>query len=261
MISPPLRVTARTLGLGASLPGRRVAAGGSERGPWRALCRRAGQGRTAQWLRRSVLRTDCPALLTPGSRGETRYARCASCARTIAASQKYEARFARRPRGCAARRRRHCAVRPCPALRHSARHGPRSPPPAAKAASVVSDAITRPVLASAETLLAKARATVRVARGRRARAQPRSAGAPARARSALRTSDSRRLSERSSRSERSEFRRGAGVPSIAGNPRAAGASTGTPAAGDPHRGTRLCSRKPSVCRASQPTQRTTERAA
>jgi hypothetical protein len=39
------------------------------------------------------------------------------------------------------------------------------------------------------------------------RAQPRSAGAPACARSALRASDSRRLSERSSRSERSEFRR------------------------------------------------------
>jgi hypothetical protein len=38
-------------------------------------------------------------------------------------------------------------------------------------------------------------------------AQPRSAGAPACARSALRTSDSRRLFERSSRSERSEFRR------------------------------------------------------
>src|SRR5690606_28696545 len=59
----------------------------------------------------------------------------------------------------------------------------------------------------------------------RACAPPRGAGAPARARSALRPSFSRRLFERSSRSERSEFRRGAGAASIAGHPRAAGAST------------------------------------
>src|SRR5690606_20220255 len=72
-----------------------------------------------------------------------------------------------------------------------------------------------------------------------ARAQPRSAAAPARARSALRTSDSPRLSERSERSSRSEFRGGAGAASIAGHPREAGASTGAPAAGGPH----LCTRK------------------
>src|SRR5690606_21092759 len=58
---------------------------------------------------------------------------------------------------------------------------------------------------------------------------------PARARSALRTSDSPRLSERSSRSERSEFRGGAGTASIAGHPREAGASAGTPAANGPGR--------------------------
>ena len=82
-------------------------------------------------------------------------------------------------------------------------------------------------------------AEVRAARRRRACAQPRSAAVPARARSALRTSDSPRLSERSSRSERSEFRGGAGAASIAGHPRAAGASTGTTAAGGP----RLCPRE------------------
>jgi len=64
-----------------------------------------------------VLRTDFPPLLAPGSRGETRFARFASCARAIAASQINEARFARRPRGCAARRRRHrpsaCGVTAC----------------------------------------------------------------------------------------------------------------------------------------------------
>jgi len=56
-------------------------------------------------------------------------------------------------------------------------------------------------------------------------AQPRSAAVPARARSAPRTSDSPRLSERSARSARSEFRGGAGTASIAGHPRVAGAST------------------------------------
>jgi hypothetical protein len=90
----------------------------------------------------------------------------------------------------------------------------------------------RALPANTATLPAK----VRVVRRRRARAQPRSAAVPARARSALRTSDSPRFPERSSRSERSEFRGGAGAASITGHPRAAGASTGTTAADGP----RLC---------------------
>ncbi len=85
------------------------------------------------------------------------------------------------------------------------------------------------VAAKTATVTAKAWA----ARRRRACAQPRSAGVPARARSALCTSDSPRLSERSSRSERSEFRGGAGAASIAGHPRAAGASTRRAGGGRP----------------------------
>src|SRR5690606_14969245 len=89
-------------------------------------------------LRRAVLRTDCPARLAPGSRGETRCARYASSARTVAASQKYEARFARRPRGCAARRRRHRRGAPGPAAPQRAvaeRVAERTPrPPAAAGA-------------------------------------------------------------------------------------------------------------------------------
>ena len=186
------------------------------------------------------------ALLASGSRGETRCAGCARCARTIAASQKYEARCARRPRDCAARRRR---------------HRPAQPAPAARATSTVFEAKTRtaPVAGAVRRNGRSCNDGVsrrtpqrclqrRVpARGRRrACAQPRSAAVPAGARSAPRTSDSPRLSERSSRSERSEFRGAAGAASIAGHPRAAGASTGTPATGGPRAGTRLCPRKPSA---------------
>ena len=167
------------------------------------LRRVAGQCRARRWLRRSVLRTDCPALLTSGSRGETRYASCACSARTIAASQRYEARFARRPRGCAARRRRHRPACQAPAARAPAALGPPPCPAhrrlplgtrrewwrehdagtdgstavteAAAAHTVAGEAISRHVA----TVSAKARA----ARCRRARAQPRSTAVPARARS------------------------------------------------------------------------------
>jgi len=179
----------RPRGVDAWLPSRwRVAAGGSVLALWEAQRRRASQGRAARWLRRSVLRTDCPPLLASGSRGETRYARFASCARTIAASQKHEARFARRPRGCAARRRRDRAARPWLARRRCASHSARTLPPAANGTSGVLATVVRPVLESATTLSAKVRAAVRAAGCRRARAQPRSAAVPARARSALRTS-------------------------------------------------------------------------
>ncbi len=201
-----------------------------------------------RWLRRSVLRTDFPALLASGSRGETRYARFASSARTVAASQKYEARFARRPRGCAARRRRHRIAPRSPLSRRPgaarparrARPGPDPLPPAALATSKVLGRTAGTLASRTTTVHADARAatlaraqgnTAAAARGAsswRACAQPRSAAVPARARSALRTSDSPRLFERSSRSEHSEFRGGAGGASIAGHPREAGASTGTP---------------------------------
>jgi len=65
-------------------------------------------------------------------------------------------------------------------------------------------------------------------------AQPRSAGSLARARSAPRTSDSRHLSERSSRSERSESCRGAKLPSIAGHPlRSRGQASSAPPSARP----------------------------
>jgi len=58
-------------------------------------------------LRRSTLRVDCPALLAARSRRGTRFVRCAHCAQTAATSQMTKrALRARRPPGCAARRRR-----------------------------------------------------------------------------------------------------------------------------------------------------------
>src|SRR5690606_15769419 len=69
----------------------------------------------------------------------------------------------------------------------------------------------------------------------------------------LRTSDSPRLSERSSRSERSEFRGGADIASIAGNPREAGASAGTPAPDGPGPGRALAgSARRAFARANRP---------
>ena len=52
-----------------------------------------------------MLRIDSPALLDPLARRVTRCAHCVRSTQTDAASQKYEARCARRPRLCAARRR------------------------------------------------------------------------------------------------------------------------------------------------------------
>ena len=64
--------------------------------------RQAAPLRVQRW--RSMLRIDSAALLDPGSRGVTRCTRFARCARTDAASQRLDARCARRPRPCAARR-------------------------------------------------------------------------------------------------------------------------------------------------------------
>jgi hypothetical protein len=69
-----------------------------------------------------MLRIDCTALLGPGARRVTRFVRCAHCAQADAASQKLEARCARRPRPCAARGRRFAPCRAPPAARPPARH-------------------------------------------------------------------------------------------------------------------------------------------
>ena len=152
---------------GSARRGRRQRAGPRALGVRRAVGSRAaalgralGPRRAGRWRRRSVLSTDCLALLAPGSRGETRYARFASSARTIAASQRDEARCARRPRGCAARRRRH---RP-------ARRGPSARPSAAARAPT-----------ARRTPSARGPARCRLPRARRMRCPHRSRGSPSRA--------------------------------------------------------------------------------
>jgi len=64
-------------------------------------------------LQRSALRPDCTAVLAPGSCRTTRYA-LARCAQTDAASMRTKRAAARRPRGCAPRRRTNhpCRVPP-----------------------------------------------------------------------------------------------------------------------------------------------------
>jgi len=49
---------------------------------WQGGCPRGEPCRMRRWLRRSVLRTDFPALLTPGSCGATHFARCARFVQT-----------------------------------------------------------------------------------------------------------------------------------------------------------------------------------
>jgi len=156
------------------------------------------------------------------------------------------------PRATAAGRASPPGASPLPAPRRAARRYPDPLPPAALETAGVFGATVETFAASTATASAKARA----ARRRHACAQPRSAAVPARARSALRTSDSPRLFERSSRSERSEFRGGAGIPSIAGHPRAAGASAGAPAASGP----RLCPRHPAGANIAAPNIRPARRA-
>ena len=55
--------------------------------PYAALRVAAGGARCGRQLWRSALRADCPALLASRGRRKTRYAGCARCAQTAAASQ------------------------------------------------------------------------------------------------------------------------------------------------------------------------------
>ena len=123
-----------------------------------------------------------------------------------------EARFARRPRACAARRSRN---RPCQG------------PPAASSTTELR--VGRVAQWFGKGAGGQPAARLCAAEKRRARG-PRAQRAS--------SSDSPRLFERSERSSRSEFCGGATRPSIAGNPRAARASSEAPTAARP----RLCSR-------------------
>ena len=103
----------------------------------------AGGTRPGIGVRWSSLRSDCAAMLAPGSRRITRYARFALCARTDAASQSTKRAGARRPRSWPCRPRwawrpsrsqgtsgppdRLC---PCSPSRHLSTHPGRAPPAA-----------------------------------------------------------------------------------------------------------------------------------
>jgi len=76
-------------------------------------------------LRRSPRSGDCHALLDPWSHCGTRYVRCAHCAQTAAMSQRTKRVLrTRRPRACAARRRRGAAPTDHPHLCANHRSGP-----------------------------------------------------------------------------------------------------------------------------------------
>jgi hypothetical protein len=126
-----------------------------------------------------------------------------------------EARCARRPQACASRRHRN---RPC-----------RVPPTASFTTELLARQKPRCLGKGAGGQPAARLCAAEKRRARGPRAQRAS------------SSDSPRLSERSERSSRSEFCGGATRPSIAGNPRAARASSEAPTAARP----RLCSRRPS----------------
>ena len=123
-----------------------------------------------------------------------------------------EARCARRPRPCASRRHRN---RPC-----------RVPPAASSTTELFARQEPRCLGKGAGGQPAARLCAAEKRRARGPRAQRAS------------SSDSPRLFERSERSSRSEFCGGATRPSIAGNPRAARASSEAPTAARP----RLCSR-------------------
>ena len=128
---------------------------------------------------RSALRADCTALLGPGSRRPTRFAHFVRCARTNGAESDHEARCARRPRSCAARRHPlGCGQTPPAALQ---------PPSFAQEPAATGRRCARAggcgVRGKAPALFARV----------------------ARARSALRDLTCRRLSERSDCRERSEL--------------------------------------------------------
>ena len=152
---------------------------------------------------RSPLRGDCAALLGTGSRRPTRFVRCAHCTPTSGAESDNEARCARRPRSCAARRHPLASAQALPA------------------------ALGQRGCSSTELPLLWQRGA-RTGCGVRGKA-PESAGRVARACSAPRDLTCRRLFERSERSERSELGGRATRPSIAGkSPLAATALRRTP---------------------------------
>ena len=149
--------------------------------PWYFSVQRIAPGGTWQglMLRRSALRTDCTAVLAPGSCRITHSAPWRALRSNRCGKSVYEARCARRPRRCAPRRRRN---RPC---------------------QVPPDARSWPVLPSTEYHGAAAKTGS--GRTRCASEAPRSGGSMASARSAPRALTSSRLSERSERSSRSEL--------------------------------------------------------
>ena len=131
--------------------------------------------------RRPALRAGCPAVLDLVARGATRFAHCVSCAQTSAASQLSKRAGARGHKACAPRRLPRAPAAARTRLR-SNRGGVRPPRPHA------------PVVPERQ-----AAAAGRAVRG----AEQRSAVVGARQRAS--TTDSPRLFERSSRSERSEL--------------------------------------------------------
>ncbi len=163
-------------------------------------------------LRRSVLRTDSPPLLATGSCGATRCARCASSAQT--GRRKSEVRSALRAptprlRCSAPQTSAHCGHGPPSAralpCRTASRRDSAGPLPPCRSASVGDLRRTGRASTSSATATPPAKARAIGRRCALCAAEKRSSTGGAR--SAHRPSFSRRLSERSSRSERSEFRR------------------------------------------------------
>jgi len=205
---PGFRQCVRTLCLDGQAPRSRGRVAGTRRVDGRAPQSRGRVPGSAS-LRRSTLRVDCPALLAARSRRGTRFAHFVRCAQTAATSQMTKrALRARRPPGCAARRRR-------------------GAPPATRPRLCAEPAV-RTVDGFARTRCPSCRESTAVRRrgagGRRAQRlcgaeqrRPVVGACAARASS----SDSLRLSERSERSERSEFRNATTGRAAQGSRRAA----------------------------------------
>ncbi len=165
-----------------------------------------------RWLQRSVLRTGSPPLLASGSCGATRCARFASSAQT--GRRKSEVRSALRAptprlRCSAPQTSAHCGHGPPSAralpCRTASRRDSAGPLPPCRSASVGDLRRTGRASTSSATATPPAKARAIGRRCALCAAEKRSSTGGAR--SAHRPSFSRRLSERSSRSERSEFRR------------------------------------------------------
>ena len=186
----------------------------------------AGGTRRGLMLGRSALRSDSAAMLGLGSRRRTRYVRFALCAQTAAPSQltKRAARADPSP-----------ALLAAPEIAPAGHRLPRRAPCGG----------LRAVEHQRFGKGAGGRAGGAPVRSREASPGPNRARGPRAQRASC--SDSARLFERSSRSERSEFGAGAPRPSIAGHPRAARASSEVPTAARP----RLCSHRRSKESASK----------